>query len=190
MAVFRHLYGLPYDAGQTTCHDGAILLPHMLAYAAAEKYQVIGLKNEACAAIRAIFFVCMDEDVMASWLKSSDHCDAIREVMYGTTPNDDGARNILIEWCVLYMGDLHKNETFMKLVAETPELGADIVSHIYNRKLLIDLDADYDPDEDPDEEYCEICNAMTKLVCLGCVASGVEPWLESDEDRCRRKRRK
>ena len=169
MAVLRHLYGLPYAADQDEWHDGATLLPHVLVYITAEKYQITELKAELCAVMSAILCSYCQKDRMKAWLGSPDHLDAVREMIAGTTSDDTEGRNLLIDWCADRMDDLHKNEPFMQLVAEVPELGADLIAHFYNKKDRYDSDADYDPDTDADEEYCEECDAMTTFVCSQCV---------------------
>jgi hypothetical protein len=168
MAVLRYLYGLPYAADLAEWHDGATLLPHVLVYTTAEKYQITGLKIESCATMCEILGSYYgDDDRALAWLGSSDHLDSSYQIHSATPTSDTRGRSLPVTYCVDRLRALSENIAFTRLVADVPGLGAELIAHTYTAKDQ-DSDDEYNPDEVADEEYCEICERMTRFACAKC----------------------
>jgi hypothetical protein len=174
MAVLRYLYGLPYAADLAEWHDGATLLPHVLVYTTAEKYQITGLKIESCATMSDIVGSYYGHDDRAlAWRGSSDHLDSLYQIHSGTPASDTEGRSLLVTYCVDRLQALSEDVAFMQLVADVPGLGAELIVHKYTAKDH-DPDEEYTPDEVADEEYCDLCEKMTRFACVDCVARASE----------------
>jgi hypothetical protein len=162
-------HGLPYAADLAERHDSATLLPHVLVYTTAEKYQITGLKIESCVAMCDIVrFYSDHSDRARAWLGSSDHLDSLHQIHAGTPTSDTGGRDFPVTYCVNRLHFLSDNDAFMQLVADVPGLGAQLIAHKYNGKDH-DSDEEYIPDVAADEEYCELCEKMTRFACVECV---------------------
>jgi len=96
MALFRHLYGLPYAADLPVWHDGLSLLPHGLVYITAAKYQSQTLQTEAYSNMRNN--LRLQSKVRSNLLVYSDLdlLDAIRAMFAGTTSHDKRDRGLFI----------------------------------------------------------------------------------------------
>lgn len=121
MALLRYLYGLRYPVDIVEWHDGQSLLPHVLMYTTAEKYQIQKLETEASFNLTTI-------------VGNSEH-DALRVIIAGTPVGDTGGREPLLACCVRDMQRLSRNTSFMAVVAEIPALGAELIRCQYADKL-------------------------------------------------------
>jgi hypothetical protein len=139
MTLLRHLYGLPYPMDPTGQHDCS-LLTDALVYVATEKYQVKKLQAEASMAMKNVI---SDKKQEASLLVESSYLsEALCVMIAGTPTGDTDGREVLLAYCVRDMKRLSQHTSFMAVVAETPELGAELIRCQYATK----------PDEIPTSE--------------------------------------
>lgn len=167
-AVLRHLYGLPYAADLAEWHDGSTLLPHVLVYTTAEKYQVPSLKIDSLANLKNILHHHRGNGESASaWVVSPDCLSSLRQIHAGTTTSDTEIRGLLVAHCVEWndrMRALVNNHDFIQLITEVPGLGADFIARIYTNGASTSR-SEFD--------YCDVCRDMTPVTCLLCSQGGV-----------------
>lgn len=125
-ALLRFLYGLPYAADAEEWHHGRSLLPHVLVYTTAEKYQVKELQAR-CYAIMESNLGNNTEKMLLDAAEPSDFLDALREMFAGTPSRDNEGRRLFVVHCAESLRQYARNEAFMALVAQIPELGAELV---------------------------------------------------------------
>lgn len=125
IALLRFLYGLPYGPDAIEWHDGRSLLPHVLVYTAAEKYQVEELQARCFATIESN--LRNNNKNMLNGDDPSDFLDALREMFVGTPSEDNEGRRLFVMHCAEHLRQYARNEAFMTLVAQIPELGAELI---------------------------------------------------------------
>jgi hypothetical protein len=166
MALFRHFYGLPYAANLPEWHDGLSLLPHVLVYITAGRYQSKTLQVEAYSNMRNIFRLQTDD--RSRLLESSDLLDAVRAMFAGTTSNDKRGRGLSVKYCAYGLSRFAENQGFMTLVEELPELGAELIQQHFAKDYVRDEEEDAFYKYDDNEKHCNVCHTTTIVVCSRC----------------------
>ena len=123
MVLLGYLYALPYPTIQPVDVKKSSLQLHTMVYVAAEKYQVLRLRNEAYANIKA-----MTGPTGVNDYNFADFTVTLRTIFTGTPPNSP-VRTLIMQACVAKLHDLNKDASFTSLLLELPDLGVAIIKH-------------------------------------------------------------
>lgn len=97
----------------------------MLVYTAAEKYQVEELQARCFATIESN--LRNNNKKILDGADPSDFLDALHEMFVGTPSKDNDGRRLFVMHCAEHLRQYARNEAFMALVAQIPELGAELI---------------------------------------------------------------
>jgi hypothetical protein len=124
MMLLRYLYALPYTTVDPEDVKEACLQPHALVYIVAEKYQIRRLRDEAYTNMEIIVGSLNRDDY-----SFGDFSLALRTILSATMPDSD-ARVLMMQVCIGMLPMLRKDEGFLSLLADLPDLAVDIIKHI------------------------------------------------------------
>jgi hypothetical protein len=126
-ALLRHIYDLPYD--ELFADRRSLLRPHALAYIAADKYQVAGLKLAVSKNMKCIIdsYKYLGRDYARPTI--DDFLEALRIIVIGTTTQDQLARKVMVEGCIMNLRHLQQQPALTSLLKESADLSAEIIGH-------------------------------------------------------------
>jgi hypothetical protein len=127
VALLRHIYDLPYNG--LLAHHGSLLRPHAMVYVVADKYQINGLQVAVSNKIKGIINSYKDLKPRTAGPTIDDFLEALRIIVTGTTANDQLARKVMVEGCIINLRLLHQKRAFASLLSESADLGAAIITH-------------------------------------------------------------
>lgn len=155
VALLRYLYGVPYAAEQAKSSNASTLFPHALVYMTAEKYQVKALQTESCDVMSNV--LGLEKYKEQHTIDRTDLLAALRTVLAGTPSSDTRARKLLVNHCVQHLRQHFKSGNFKELVAKLPELGAELIVHLFDAEGDIKT-AKRLASKDGDGEVCKTCD--------------------------------
>lgn len=120
MLLLRDIYNLPYvdlieDEGTSISFLAKV-------YVAADKYQIERVKLETHYQIRKHKQCKEMTDI-------EDFLNALETTSTGTAPQSDGARKTMINVCIKWIARLRRGESFLELLRNHGDVGAEIVAH-------------------------------------------------------------
>jgi len=133
-ALLSFLYDLPYTTDPTEDWDTS-LEPHALVYVVADKYQ-LGSLREAVAENMQKVITDKAYTHTAGFLRycnsfknSDDFFSALETILEYTTPQDNQARKVLIDFIIQNIDFFRKQSELLSLFEGNPELAIEIISH-------------------------------------------------------------
>jgi hypothetical protein len=127
VALLRHIYDLPYD--ELLAHHGSLLRPHAMVYVVADKYQIKGLQVAVNNKMKRIIKSYKDLKQKTAGPIIDDFLEALRIIITGTTVNDELARKVMVEACIMNLRHLQQRPALALLLSESADLGAAIITH-------------------------------------------------------------
>lgn len=129
VALLRFIYDLPFEGNakiDITSNEDELLLPYTQVYIAADKYQVEGLKLAVSNTMKRIIDTEMDFDEDPC---VDDFLETLRVIVTHTTPQDQLARKVVVEACVMNLQCIRKRPELLSLLSDSTELVVEIICH-------------------------------------------------------------